>query len=139
MLGTHTMPEKPSIANTTPTGCFADQSPSGVRFIFTATRMPDPVARQPGQHSDRQLCVVCAKYDRAIGLIDRWDKRNKQVLERHNAKMTGDDWAQRANAPVESRVVRWWERYEKFRMVTFAIVLFALVIIAFVAFIASGL
>jgi hypothetical protein len=53
--------------------------------------------------------------------------------------MTGDDWTQRANAPVESRVVRWWERYEKFRMVTFAIVLFARVIIGFVAFIASGL
>ena len=47
MLGTHTMPEKPSMANTTPTGCFADQSPSGVRFIFTATMMPRRVARQP--------------------------------------------------------------------------------------------
>lgn len=41
--------------------------------------------------------------------------------------MTGDDWAERDDAPVESRAVRWWERYEKFRMAIFAMVLFALV------------
>src|SRR4051794_22259277 len=73
-----------------------------------------------------------------IGLLAKWDKRTKQVVERQNAKMRGDDGAQPADDAAQTRVERWWWRFETVWVVIFAIVLFALAVIGLVIFIASG-
>ena len=45
---------------------------------------------------------------------------------------------QRADGRAETQAERWWERYQKTRMVIFAIVLFAAVAIGVGIFVASG-